>query len=458
MSPDEWYAQRDDRQLRYAGRVLPHDRPILIQLEAEYGTRYDGQVAAIVAANLLSRMSPNVAFDFPEVRIVAPLPWVGENLGQFAVETARAADPHGRFALRRAEAGDYVISLGRQRAPGAVHGSGWRAFVGPGQSSLPNSTANNPIGPAFAVVTTCARLFGLNLAPLDGPFEFDAFSWSDASSSVDEPFPSDVDLGNIWSVGAGSVGTAVLYFLTLATRRFSCTVFDMDEVKILNLDRSPIFVADDAARKLFKSAVTADYLECIGVKDVDFETDPLDLSPRWRNRPQGVPDVVIAAANERNVRYLIEQSCPPLQIYATTGKNWNIAAFRHIPLVDPCSCCAFPPESPIATMTCAEGTVRNKTTGEDVDAALPFLSFGAGLIAAAEVLKAQLPGYPTSANRIFHTMSPETAPTFVHVALRQQASCLCKTRSSSVHAQMIEKTRFANLSTHGTQGHFPRTR
>jgi hypothetical protein len=57
---------------------------------------------------------------------------------------------------------------------------------------------------------------------------------------------SGPELGSLWTVGVGSVGTAVLYFLTPVTNRFYATLFDMDFVKVQNLDHSPIFTDTDA--------------------------------------------------------------------------------------------------------------------------------------------------------------------------------------------------------------------
>ncbi len=303
--------------------------------------RYDGQVATIVMANLLSRMSPRVAFDIPSCALVDPLPWASANLGDFVLNAARASDPYGSFELRGPRSGDCVIHLGREGTSGTVHGSGWGAFVGRGQSTIPDSNTNNPVGPALAAVVAAGRLFGSNLAPLDAPFSFDAYTWANEPPRGCAPFLAGANLGHIWSVGAGSVGSAALFFLTLATRCFSSVIFDMDKVKIENLDRSPTFTANDALNDVYKAHCLEAYLRSVGVGAVESEIDPLDLSHRWKNRPQNMPDVLVSAANERNVRYVIEQSYPPLQIYATTGANWNVTAFRHIPLVDPCSCCAF---------------------------------------------------------------------------------------------------------------------
>ena len=122
-------AERNDRSLRYARRVLPEDRPILIKVGVGSVARYDGQIAATVAANLFARMTPTLAFDVPEADILSPLPWRGTKLHDHLLSTAFAADPSGHFELRKPRDGDYVLSLGRDHSAATVHGSGWNAFV-----------------------------------------------------------------------------------------------------------------------------------------------------------------------------------------------------------------------------------------------------------------------------------------------------------------------------------------
>jgi hypothetical protein len=52
--------------MRYAGRVLPHDRPVVISIDPDHGEKFGGEVATIVSANLLSRMTPALVFDVPK--------------------------------------------------------------------------------------------------------------------------------------------------------------------------------------------------------------------------------------------------------------------------------------------------------------------------------------------------------------------------------------------------------
>jgi hypothetical protein len=247
--------------VRYAGRVLPTDRAISISVDARYAASYAGQVCTLVSANLLARMTPALVLDVPDVVLVDPLPWAGAPLRDLALSVVQQADPHGGFETRRAGERDYRLHLGRGPAENTVHGSGWSAWVGPGTSIIPETGDANPIGPSFAAVVAAARLFGLDMqSGLGGPFLLNTLDWSHQLDAQVSSLRSGADFGTIWTVGAGSVGSAALYFLTLATRRFSSVTFDMDVVEVENLDRSPVFTALDAECGTYKSDAMTSYL------------------------------------------------------------------------------------------------------------------------------------------------------------------------------------------------------
>lgn len=433
MNIEEWRRQWDDRVLRYPdGRVLDPNRWVLLRADVEHAARYDGQVAILTAANLLGRTTPSVALDIPELPVVSALPWAGSNLRDLVITKLHEADPHGGFQCRPSQEGDYVIDVGSPSGSTVIHGSGWDAYVGRTPSPIGPTDQANPIGPALAAIIAVAQLSVHSFRSVDEPVVMNGLDWTHVLVGADAPmFPPHQDLGALWSVGVGSVGTAILYFLTLATSRFISVLFDMDRVKVTNLSRSPTFVARDVGD--FKVHSVERYLRSVGVTDISAEACALDEKPLWRNREEGTPDVLISAANERNARFVAESGFPPTQIYGTTGQNWQASVIRHVPLVDPCSCCLFP----VATsrpMACATGKVTTEI-GEHVDAALPFLSFAAGLMAAAEILKRGLPGYPFSCNRV--TLNTRPNPRLVPAALTYRAGCICRRRSPTVHRQML---------------------
>jgi len=443
---DGYYDARDDRLSRYPGaRRLDQSQCIAIRVSPEYAATYAGQVAVLTAANLFGRMSRSVALDTPAVAMVEPLPWAGQTLGAFALAQMHASDPRGDFLMRAANTSDYIVHLGPSGSPVVTHGTGWRAYVGPRPSPLMATDAPNPVGAALAVIAAAARLFVHGFAPPAVTLDLNAFNWShDVAGEAGPELPAYLDLGAVWTVGTGSVGTAILYFLTLITREFSAALFDGDRVKRENITRSPIFAEGDITHA--KVEVTAAYLRSCGVAKVVHESVVLHESRTWRLRPAGIPDLVIAAANEHNVRHYIESMFPPVQIYGTTGQNWQAAVIRHIPMRDPCSCCVFP-ASAYAPTQCATDVGAAASKEPQVDASLPFLSFAAGLMAAAEILKLRVPGYPFTPNRAFLSMRPEPRLVLAGAPLREE--CVCGARSKAVHAQMIGGSRYAGLSESG---------
>lgn len=444
MNEIEWRARRDDRTRRYAGRVLDPNKPILISADRKYAERYDGQTAIITAANLFSRMTPSVFLDVPDVRVVPLLHWKGESLREVALETMRRSDPFGKFDVRSNKEGDYVVRVCSTGTGRIIHGSGWNVYIGEGPSPVEETNETNPIGPALAVIVEAANIFMHEFKVPNNRFMCNAFLWTENLVSLSEaPVLRKNDLGAIWTVGTGSVGTSIIYFLALTGSPMFSTLFDMDSVEIENLDRSPIFGFIDVG--LSKVEVTRRFLESLGYKNTKSFQCALHESKHFSDREQGVPDIIISTANELNVRSTIEASFPPIQIYGTTGQDWQASVFRHIPLVDPCSCCLFTNEN-YAQTKCATGTVKAEGREKQVDASLPFLSFAAGLMAAAEVLKLQLPNYPFNENRtLLYTWG---WPRITQNKLIRRKGCVCESHSinASTHKKMIAGSKYFHLS------------
>lgn len=451
MTSSRFLTRRNSRTNLYGrgARPLDPDRWITLQIDPAYADTYAGQVALLTGANLLGRMTPSLALDLPsEVRLRVPLPWAGRRLDDVVFEQLFAATPAehgGRFEFRSPRPQDYVLSFGPAALAGApvVHGYGWNAYFGAGASPIAPAGSSNPLGPAFSAILAGAHLMvgGFYLPPAD--YLCNALDWSARLAPAAAPQPDpQAHLGDLWTIGTGSVGTAILYFLTLFTRHFDSALIDKDHVKIENLDRSPIFVATDDGR--LKAIATAHYLRAVGVGDVRSESCALGDSELWKNRQEGTPDLVIAAANEDHVRYQVEVAMPPVQVYGTTGKNWQASVIRHIPNRDPCSLCLFPDDGPSPT-ACATGTVTRATGGKQVDAALPFLSFSAGLMAAAEILKLDLPGFPFA--KASTQFAPRSDEKLLSTPLQAKRDCLCQVgRNPLLHARMISGTRHAALS------------
>lgn len=452
MNDQSFLSRRNSRTNLYGRGARPLDpaRWISLAIDPAYAETYAGQVALLTAANLIGRMTPSVAIAVPKgISVRDPLPWAGRSLSDVLFEqlfAAAPADKGGRFVARAPEPGDVAIAFGPCAVPGAVlvHGCGWDSYFGTQASQARASDSANPCGPAFAAILCGAHLLAEGLdAPTEG-YLCNTLDWSARAAPEGAPSPDPATaLGELWTIGTGSVGTAALYFLTLFTRRFDAALIDKDDVEIENLDRSPIFIATDDERP--KVDATADYLRSVGVVSIKPERATLGESELWRTRQEGTPDLLIAAANEDHVRFQIEADMPPIQIYGTTGKNWQASVIRHVPLCDPCSLCLFPDSGPVAPTACATGKVVSPVNGKQIDAALPFLSFAAGLMTAAEILKLGLPGYPFS--KMVTQYSAKAEDKLASAQLSPLAGCLCQSgRDNALHRRMIAGTRYEALS------------
>ena len=439
-----------DRASRYPGaQPLPSGRPVHIQVDPEYAATYAGQVAAITAASLLGRMTKSIAVQVPSVPVVGLLPWSEARLNEAVMQTLSRAHPNGRYVERPALGGDLCLSLGPSGQGLVVHGSGWGAYCGSEPSPLVQSDEANPFGAAFAVISAASRL---QLNPQATDFEstvVDTYRWRPGPPSAETPkMLADFEIGELWCIGVGSVGSCSLFFLSLATRAFHAVLVDPDIVKVENVTRSALYSWQDALERSPKVDAASRWLHLAGVRKVEPHAAWLDeIGGRWLDRQPGTPDVLISAANEQNVRAEIENGAPPLQVYATTGRNWQAALLRHIPIQEPCSLCVpgSGSKTTLATPLCATGTSTpvDASVAED-DVALPFLSYGAGLMTAAEIAKLALNyGAPTS-NRVF--FEPRT-PNLVRVLpLQRKHGCTCEGRDNDAHAKVIGESRFAALS------------
>jgi len=373
------------------------------------------------------------------------MPWAGRSLHAVALAQMQGADLHAEFCVRDPCATDYRFHLGRTGGTINVHGSGWNAWFGTGASPLLDGEETNGTGSCLAVVLAASQVFVHPFNVHTGAFVANALNWR-AEPVLHAPLLGcPIDLGSIWTLGVGSVGSAALYFLTLATRSFAPVLIDMDRVKLHNITRSPIFMHNHL-REL-KVDATEGFLLDAGLSHVLTDDKPLDESPLWLNRESGAADVVIAAANERQARYHIEARFPPVQIYATTGANWQTTLFRHVPGTKSCSLCQFPKDQAFAATACATApdVTPPVNNGEQIDASLPFLSFAAGLMTAAEILKLGLTGYPFNADRVFMSTRPELS--LLARNLMHREGCLCENRDRNVHRQMNVGSRYNSLST-----------
>ena len=443
---DRWF----ERAARYPGwHPLPVDRPVHIQVSPSYARSYAGQVATITAASLFGRMSRSVAVEVPALPVLTPSLWAKSTLDEVVLQTLNGSHQYGCYEQRSPRPGDLQLVVGSSGDGLVIHGDGWAAYCGTEPSPIAQSNEPNPFGAAFAVIAAAARLqLDTDLDRFE-PVLADTYQWRSGLPSEDAPKNLiDLDIGDVWCIGVGSVGSCALFFLSLVTRAFCPVLIDNDYVKVENVTRSALFSWQDAIDQRKKVVVANDWLRKVGVENTVPEEAWLDeIAEKWNNRNIGTPDILISAANERNVRHVIENGFPPLQVYGTTGRNWQATLFRHIPFKDACSLCVPGGKAPPTPSLCATGATNpafNQDQQHQDDVALPFLSYAAGIMTAAEITKIAIMSETLTPNRIF--FEPRNKDIVRAVELRKKQGCVCQLRNASIHEKSIRGSRYFPLS------------
>jgi molybdopterin/thiamine biosynthesis adenylyltransferase len=456
LSAEEFYALRDDRTNRLTDARDYHRLRVCVTAGPATVSSFAGQVTLLLTANLLARWCRQVELVFPDAPLDPMLVGPGHStFRERVLAEMRAADPFGAFRVvdRPGVTSEYLLVVGEAiegiASDFQVMAAGWE--IGAGQSALAPITANdprNPLGAAFAACLGVADAFKVASHQPDKwriqGAHFDLFNLSLVlDGAARRPsLPSFLDLGNALLVGLGSVGSATAYILRLLPVTGTLYLVDHDAVGIENLNRSPVFNFDDVGR--CKVDVVADYL----AGAIEVEPFPMlfdEFIPK-RGRTAGETDLVFSMANEFGVRAQIEHNMPPLQLYGTTARSGVVNFHRHIPLVEDCSMCRFPPLPDDVTpqYVCSDARVEVEP-GKQIDAALPFMSVAAAVLAVTDFVRLTSDSYPA----VFNFADIDLMGPLEYLGHRQRlprTDCSCRSRSTSIHHRFIESTQFFRAS------------
>jgi len=449
MNAEALRSQYEDRHRRY-GAIVSRRVRIELSVDPNGIVAYGAQVATLVAASLLGRLFDDVHLSIPEVELHEHLRTRGHTLRELAQNEIIRARPRDLRATQMA-AGVQVIRVHCGKGSGDITfiGSKWNATVS--AAEIGGEWDDNPFGAAMAAIVACGEVFRKAINPnhVIRETRMNVWRWSNDYSDGPE-WRNGLDLGEVWTIGLGSVGSAAMYFLPMVGLQFQAVLVDKDEVKIENVSRSPLFTATEGEGietnvGMDKAQVVSDYLESCGLAVKEWRKAWLhEVDSLWRCRNSGTPDLLISTANDHHVRWLIESLLPPVQIHASTGMNWQVTAFRHIPLKDACSLCVFPDSGVSAPTTCATGEVGRLADEEKVDASLPFLSYAAGLMIAIDAWKLASGETFSQSERRYLQISGEQL--LDRVPLQHRPGCTCQTRDARAHRSALAGGRFALLS------------
>ncbi|MGH3217861.1 MAG: ThiF family adenylyltransferase [Streptosporangiaceae bacterium] len=380
---DWFYAERDRRTRAYNVATERLSTPVRIHVGVDAASSPAGQVLALSVINMVCRVHRRVELLLPDSDLLVVPLVPGRTLAEAGEALAVAIDPFIDLSSSRESAPTLAI--------GDVVGTYWLGadgYIGH-LCDAPTLISGHPASLLGAGMAACLGSAALLLSVTGAPVRNRSVSlWGFDNQPVmsgptEELGP--IDVGELVAlVGAGAVGSAILYWLRLLGVRGAWTVVDGDIVKLHNTNRSIGMLAADAGwGNGIPGGPAANKAEIgaalIGARPVVAWYD------EWVKEPGPRLDLLIPAGGERNIRRNLGLLGLPLMIQGATSPDWQVQLHRHGP-GDSCPAGRFRSE-PTADMACSTGPLPVDSDpadqDESTDAALPFLSAAAGLLVVA---------------------------------------------------------------------------
>ncbi len=435
MNRANFEAAFDSRTEMIVGDYHATDEPVVIEFGSDIETPA-GHLLATSLVNLLARAHQHLVIvgDLSQP-LLCPSPF-----GHVDLEEATAGFAHEIHPWRdidvvdAAPSGEPLVSIGLGQTTREneiqIGAEGWVASFGLRREVEPDSLG----GAALAACLAAAAAFRRQLGRL-GLGEGDFSLWSRSQRGRDQgPAIGPIDVGSVLQVGAGAVGAALDWWLSMFGYAGTWTIADADTVDISNLNRQILFAAADtefAGRRQSKAVLAAGRMIPEGVPSAHWYGDDATVV-------DATYDVILPLANERAVRPALQARIPPILLHATTSRHWQAQLHRHVPGRDDCLTCRIPTD--MAQTSCSKGEI----SPEEPDAALPFLSATAGLLLAGELARLSATGRFDEPESVTALDLSTSDPALQRFAMPCREGC-ASWPSAAIRRVVNEGTRWASL-------------
>ena len=398
-----FYAERDRRTRQYGATDEALERPVLIAVGPDIAQTRAGQIATLALINMAARVHRRIGLRISSAPLIASSLIPSSDLQDAAIQTALAVNPMLDLYLGP-DIQDHPfaasIGLGLDLPRDIDVQLGWRGGLGclaTSQSPTQVLEPSSLFGAAASSVLGSAALFRLVHGQPVRSMLFNPvkLATGDDADAFDRIGP--IDVGDVLVVGAGAVCNALLYWAREIGIRGNWDIVNGDTSELHNTNRCLVMTAAHAGwpdgeptgAPLAKADIAA---KAIGARH------HVQWYDQWQPDHDGRHDLVLLLANARGARTLVTQRGEPLLLHATTSTNWTAELHRHRPSIDDCPACRIP-DAAQPQMSCATGPAIPEQSNSP-DAALPFLSAGAGLLLAATI--ANLDGSTALESRFNH--------------------------------------------------------
>lgn len=384
MTPEEFAEQFNSRTLAFHPSFKDDGRPVAIVIGDGAHTA-PGHLLATGLVNQLARAhrTLHVVGDLDR-ELQCASPFGHQTLRDATIGLAREINPLIDAKQTTDVTADALISIGiRAKAELELGADGWCALFGP---DVPLTDSHETLlGAALASILAAAtafhRLRGIKESP-DGSYSL----WvGGASGDAQGPAVEHIDVGDVLQVGAGAIGCALDYWLTMIGFDGTWLVLDGDDVDASNLNRQLLFLACDAG---YPEGRPANKAEAAAARTGGgMRALPYFYGDTRAHEALDIFDLILPLANEYGARAALQSRPQPLLLHATTSPWWSAQLHRHVAGLDDCIICRIP-EDKDPEFACTTGNVS--TDGKQrMDASLPFLAAAGGLLLLTALVRLQ---------------------------------------------------------------------
>lgn len=370
-----FYQQRDLRSQEYGVVDAIFNQPVAISIGPDVITSERGQIALFALVNMVCRIHRNLQISIPDGPILAHNSFyhIGKqkSLKDAIYTFAKAIDPYIDISWKIYDSFQAGIGLGN-----SCNKMPWYIGFDAGMTWLDLEPQPIDVHGGFSLgACMCAclasstlikQLLGLHIRPI----KLSAWNLRENDNALSGPkFFEPLEVGDVAVIGAGGVGSCLLYWLRQSGYMGQWMVIDADKAELHNTNRSlgilPIDTGWPDTQQKHKAQLAAKLVNA-------------DYHNQWYSKvveKTASADLILPLANEHDARACIAQRGEQILLHATTSENWEAQLHRHVAGRDDCIVCRMPQSG---RLKCS--TVKINKNSPSSDAALPFLSATAGLL------------------------------------------------------------------------------
>jgi hypothetical protein len=301
----------------------------------------EGEAAVDLTIRLLARFYPKIG--------IIPLDAAAQAIAPKFNRLARAINPKIAIVERPFGYKDIIV-IGKKSPPAKreirpiyIGSDGWIARLSRQIPVGSNSSSGNPFGAGIAACLAAANVFRhvFTNASLDDAINVSTLDLDPQATKPLNPDFGDINLGQVFLVGAGAIGNGFLWALSRSTKlKCRLTIIDHENIDLFNIQRYVLTERKDKGASKTKKAI--DFL----AHHPGIQTSP--IPQKWEDFVSSRPEdqwffeKVVSALDTPGDRINLQASLPKFVVNAWTGAG-DAGASYHDFKNHACMACLYMP-------------------------------------------------------------------------------------------------------------------